>query len=78
LWEQFYQKYIRCTDSKIGKTPTHKGISKIKYVPVQRMAGTGYVEWGLHFFFLPLITFKLARVRGYLRKNEGSLPVKSN
>ena len=23
-----YQKYIRCTNSKIGKTPTNKGISK--------------------------------------------------
>jgi hypothetical protein len=72
-----FSKYICCTDSKIGKTPTDKGISKTYYVPVQRMAGTGYIEWGLHFFFLPLITFEVARVRGYLRKSEGSLPVKS-
>jgi hypothetical protein len=42
------------------------------------MAGTGYVEWGLNFFFLPIIIFEVARVQGYLRKNEGSLPVKSN
>jgi hypothetical protein len=42
---------------KIGNNPMDKGISKAYYVPVQRMAGTGYVEWGLHF-----ITFKVARV----------------
>ncbi len=42
------------------------------------MAGTGYVERGLHFFFLPLITFEVARVRGYLRKKVSSSPVKLN
>ena len=29
-------------------------------------------------FFLPLITFEVARVQGYLCKSEGSLPVKPN
>jgi hypothetical protein len=76
LWEQFSRKYICCTDSSIGKTPTDKGISKTYYVPVQRMAGRGYSNRVLTFFFLPLITFEVARVRGYLRKSEGSLPVK--
>jgi hypothetical protein len=36
---------------------------KSRDVPVQRMAGTGYVERGLQFFFLPLIIFKVARVQ---------------
>ena len=62
----------------IGKTLTDKGISKTYYIPVQRMAGTGYVGWGLPFFSCQLIIFELARVQGYLRKKEGSLPVKSN
>ena len=72
LWEQFSQKYIHCSNSKIGKTPTDKGISKTLYLPVKHMAGTGYEEWGLHFFFCQLITFELARLRGYLRKRESS------
>jgi hypothetical protein len=62
----------------MGKLLLDKGIGIALYVPVQHMAGTGYVERGLHFFFLPLITFEVARVRGYLRKSEGSLPVKLN
>jgi hypothetical protein len=31
-------------------------------------AGRGYLNTGLHFLFLPLITVKVARVRAYLRK----------
>ncbi len=50
----------------------------LTYVHVQRMARTAYVEWGLHFFFLSLITLKVARVQGNLCKSEGSLPVKLN
>ncbi len=76
MWEQFSRKYIRCTNSKIGKTPTDKGISKTYYVPVQHMAGGGYSNRGLRFFFLTLITFEVAKVQGYLRKSEGSLPIK--
>ncbi len=32
--------------------------------------------WAL--FFLPLTTFEVARLQAYLRKSEGSLPIKSN
>ncbi len=47
------------------------------YVDVLHMAGAGYVEWSLHFFFLPTHYFWVERLRGYLRKTEGSLPIKS-
>jgi hypothetical protein len=42
------------------------------------MVGTGYVEQGLYFLFLLLITFKVARGQGYLLKSESSLPIKLN
>ncbi len=40
--------------------------------------GNRVCRMGSALFFLPLITFKVARVQAYLRKSEGSWPVKSN
>jgi hypothetical protein len=73
LWEHFSQKYICCTNSNSGKLLWQRNQYSIECTCTMygrnRVCRMGYALFSSH---------DVARVQGYLRKSEGSLPVESN